>query len=153
MLSTMPMLKLLVSIGLLLVFLFRGTAEGGKLHPQWCAFISDLCKRFEDSPTSFSLIYVHHKYSTRNPFLHLLPPLLIWAPVEQYNGVFHDEFLCPRCDSSSVLYGFGWMNGVGTDRSQPRKIHGRDRVTILTGRVYKCMKSGHEIVSYHPGIL
>ena len=149
----MPMFKHFVGVAPLLVFLLWSAVEGGKLHPQWCTFISDLCKRFEDSPKSFSLIYVHREYSAKNPFLHLLPPILVWAPVEQYNGVLPDGFTCPRCDSSSILYGFGWMNGIGRDRLQPRKIHGRDGVTILVGRIYKCMKSGHEVVSYHPGIL
>ena len=45
------------------------------------------------------------------------------------------------------------MNGAESDRSEPRKIHGRDGITILVGRVYKCVKSGHEVVSYYPGIL
>ena len=46
------------------------------------------------------------------------------------------------------------MNGAGRpDRSEPRKIHGRGGVTILVGRVYKCTKLGHEVASYHPGIL
>lgn len=109
---TMPMFKLFVVVAPLLVFLLWSTVESGKLHPQWCTFISDLCKRFEDSPKSFSLIYVHREYSAKNPFLHLLPPILVWAPVEQYNGVLPDGFTCPRCDSSSILYGFGWMNGI-----------------------------------------
>ena len=116
-------------------------------------FISNLCKRFEENSKSFSLIYVHREFSTKTPFLHLLPPILIWAPVEQFNEVFPGGFLCPKCDSSSVLHGYGWMNGADTDRSEPRKIHGRDGITILVGRVYKCVKSGHDVVSYHPGIL
>ena len=58
------MLVLKAFVAHLLLFLFLDTAEGGRLHPQWCSFISDLCKRFEDSPTSFSLIYVHREYST-----------------------------------------------------------------------------------------
>lgn len=45
------------------------------------------------------------------------------------------------------------MNGIGGERSQPRKIHGRDGVVILVGRVYKCEKAGHEVVAYHPDIL
>ena len=80
-------------------------------------------------------------------------PILVWSPVEQYNGVLLDGFTCPRCDSSSILYRFGWMNGIGRNRLQPMRIHGRDSVTILVGRIYKCMKSGHEIVGYHSGIL
>ena len=110
----MPMFKLFVGVDPLLVFLLWSTVEGGKLHPQWCTFISDLCKRFEDSPKSFSLIYVHHKHSARNHFLHLRP-MLVWAPVDQYNGVLPDGFTYPRCDSLRIMYGFGWMNGFERD--------------------------------------
>ena len=150
----MSLLKFFASIALLFVFLYCATVEGGSLHPQWCTFISRLCKEFEANPKSFSVIYVHRESSTGNPFLHLLPPILIWAPVEQYSGVFPSGFLCPKCDCESVLFEFDWMNGIGRpERSQPRKIHGRDGVTILVGRLYKCTKSGHEVASYHPGIL
>ena len=38
---TMPMFKLFVGVAPLLVFLLWSTVEGGKLHPQWCTFISD----------------------------------------------------------------------------------------------------------------
>lgn len=127
---------------------FLLSAQGGRLHPQWCALISGLCKRFENNPGEVSLIYIHSEYSVEEPFLHLLPPVLIWAPIEQ----FKISLVCPKCESSSQLYGHDWMNGR-TDRSDPRKVHGRDGPVILVGGVYKCMKMGHETVSYHPGIL
>lgn len=133
------------------LLLSGNNAQGGKLHPQWCSFISDLCRRFENSPGEISLLHIHCEYSIEEPFLHLLPPILIWAPVEQLKVV--TEFVCPKCDSSSLLCGYDWMNGVGRDRCEPRKIHGRDGVVILVGRVYKCVKMGHEIIGYHPGIL
>ena len=42
---------------------------------------------------------------------------------------------------------------MGSEHSEPRKIHGRDGIVLLVGRVYKCSQKGHEVVSYHPGIL
>lgn len=55
--------------------------------------------------------------------------------------------------ANSALYGCGWKDGVESERSEPRKIHGRGRVVLLVGGVYKCSKIGHEVASYHPGIL
>ena len=141
-----------------LILLWRcNTTQGGRLHPQWCSFIADLCKKFEENPTSstLSLIYFHQEFSTINPYLHLLPPVLIWAPVEQFKEIFPNGFICPKCDtgSSSLLYGYGWMSGVESERTEPRKIHGRDGVVLLVGRRYKCFIKSHEVVSYHPGIL
>ena len=51
-----------------------------------------------------------------------------------------------------TLHPTGWRNCAQGERSDPRKIYGTDGVTILVGRVYKCL-TGHEIVGYHPGIL
>ena len=143
-----------------LILLWRSNAaQGGRLHPQWCSFIADLCKRFEENPSSsnLGLIYFHQEFSTNSPYLHLLPPILIWSPEEQFIEVFPNGFTCPKCDtdpgSSSLLYGCGWMSGVESDRTEPRKIHGRDGVVLLVGRRYKCFKKSHEVVSYHPGIL
>ena len=74
--------------------------------------------------------------------------------MEQFREIFPNGFLCPKCDSqsSSLLYGYDWIDGVGSDRAEPRKIHGRDGV-VLVGRRYKCFKKAHEVISYHPGIL
>ena len=140
-------------IVLFCLLIFRGAAIGGRLHPQWCSLISDLCKKFEENPTGSSLIYLHVESTTENPFLHLIPPVLIWAPVEQFKDVFPNGFTCPKCEKSSYLYGYDWMNGIGSDRSEPRKIHGRNGVVILVGRVYKCSTAGHEVVGYHPGVI
>ena len=138
-----------------IVVLWKKTAQGGRLHPQWCSLIAGLCKKFEENPTGSTLIYLHQEFSTDHPFLHLLPPVLIWAPVEQFRDVFPDGFYCPKCDSpsSSNLYGYEWMDGVESERMEPRKIHGRDGVVLLVGRRYKCTKMKHEVVSYHPGVL
>lgn len=53
----------------------------------------------------------------------------------------------------SNLYGYDWMDGVGSERTEPRKIHGRDGIVLLVGRCYKCFKKAHEVVGYHPGVL
>ena len=45
------------------------------------------------------------------------------------------------------------MSGVESERTEPRKIHGRDGVVLLVGWRYKCFIKSHEVVSYHPGIL
>ena len=142
-----------VLVPFFLALIGLSSTQGWKLHPQWCSFISDLCKRFEDNPGVSSQVHHHYEYSTDDPFLHLLPPVIIWAPVEQFKSAFPNGFLCPKCDTSSLLCGFDWMDGAGTERSMPRKIHGRDGVTILVGRIYKCKQLGHEVVGYHPGVL
>ena len=129
--------------------------EGGRLHLQWSSFIADLCKKFEQNPTASSLLHLHQEFSNNHPYLHLLPPILLWAPVEQFKESFPGGFYCPKCEpaSCSILYGYGWMDGVGSERAEPRKIHGRDGIILLVGRRYKCSNLGHEVVGYHPGIL
>ena len=90
-----------------------------------------------------------------HPYLHLIPPILIWSPVEQFKEMFPNGLICPKCDpgSSSILYGYDWMSGVESERTEPRKIHGRDGIVLLIGQRYKCFKKSHEVVGYHPGIL
>ena len=155
--SMMFMMKFLNVLHCLftVMLLWKNNAQGGKLHPQWCSLIADLCRKFEENPTGSTLIYLHQEFSTDHPYLHLLPPVLIWAPVEQFSDFFPNGFHCPKCDSlcSSRLYGYDWMDGVGSERTEPRKIHGRDGVVLLVGRRYKCGKMAHEVISYHPGIL
>ena len=138
-----------------LMFLWMSNAQCGRLHPQWCSFIADLCKKFEENPSSSTQMYLHHEVSPNHPYFHLLPPVLIWSPVEQFKEVFPNGFTCPKCDSgsSSILYGYDWMTGVESERTEPRKIHGRDGIVLLVGRRYKCFKKSHEVVGYHPGIL
>lgn len=148
-----------MSLNLLaLAYLVISTVQGGRLHPQWCSFIADLCRKIDEnqSGSSFSsnLMYVHQEFSTNYPYLHLLPPILIWAPVEQFREVLPNCFHCPKCECpTSILHGCGWMNGVESERTEPRRIHGRDGIVLLVGRRYKCSKEAHEVVSYHPGIL
>ena len=75
--------------------------------------------------------------------------------MEHFKEVFLNGFTSPKCDpgSSSLLYGYSWMSGVESERTEPHKIiHGRDGV-VLVRQDYKCFKKQHEVVSYHPGIL
>ena len=130
--------------------------SAGRLHPKWYSLISKICKDFEKHPSPPKLI--SHIECTQEglqePFLHLLPPLIIWAPLEQFKEIFSSGFKCPKCESTdSVLFGYSWKDGVESGRSEPRKIHGQDGIVLLVGRVYKCSKKGHEVVSYHPGVL
>ena len=153
-LSLVAIMKFM-SATLCLMFLWESVAQGGRLHPQWCSFIADMCKKFEENPSFSAQIYCHHEVTADQPYLHLIPPILIWSPVEQFKEVFPNGFNCPKCDpgSSSILYGHAWMSGVESERTEPRKIHGRDGIVLLVGRRYKCFKKSHEVVSYHPGIL
>ena len=74
----------------------KSNAQGGRLHPQWCSFIADLCKKSEENPSGSTLIYLHQELSTNHLYLHLLPPVLIWEPVEQFKEVFPHGFVCPK---------------------------------------------------------
>lgn len=97
----------------------------------------------------------HCEFSIYKPFLHLLPPIILWDPLQQLKDVFPNGFLCPKCEGMESLLQtvVKWMDGIASDRTEPRKIYGRKGIVFLVGRVYKCTCSGHEVLSYHPGIL
>jgi hypothetical protein len=118
--------------------------------------ISRICRDFEKQPSPPKILshFECTQEGFQEPFLHLLPPIIIWAPLEQFKNILPNGLQCPKCETiNSVLFGCGWKDGVESERSEPRKIHGRDGIVLLVGRVYKCSKKGHEVASYHPGVL
>ena len=127
-----------------------------RIPPQWCSSIIKLCENFDDDspiPPSASRIYCLQSLMD-NPIMYLAPPVILWSPLEQFRHIIIN---CPKCVGSGssnavALRAVGWRNGGQGDRSEPRKVYGTSGVTLLVGRVYKCM-NGHEVVGYHPGVL
>lgn len=111
-----------------------------RLHPKWCALIKGV-QGFEKEPSPPRMLsHTECKQEgLEEPLLHLLPPIIIlWTPLEQFKDFFQDGLQCPKCDTAnSTLYGYRWKDGVESERSEPRKINGRDGKIALVGRVYK----------------
>ena len=117
----------------------------------WSKFIATVCKSFDQvSPCT-----LHHipldKNALLEPQLFLMPPVMIWSPLEQFHSQLVSGFLCPTCEDAQPLQPHGWRDG-SKERLEPRKIHGMGGTILLVGRIYKCSK-GHEIVGYNPKIL
>ena len=86
------------------------------------------------------------------PLAFLLPPLILWSPLEQFRGIIHGEICCPKCDGNIPLHQIDWRDGTNGERSEPRQTHGCDGVTLLVGRVYECTNK-HEVLAYHLNII
>ena len=81
---------------------------------------------------------------------HLILPVIMWSPVEQYPNLTH---VCPKCsedtfcESSQSLTPIAWTSGCNPKFS-PRLIHDVNCNVLLLSRVYKC-NNGHEIYGHH----
>ena len=117
----------------------------------WSKCIATICKSFDQvSPCT-----LHHvpldKNALLEPHLFLMPPVMIWSPLEQFHSQLVNGLLCPTCEDAQPLQPHGWRDG-SKERLEPRKIHGIAGTILLVGRIYKCTK-GHESVGYNPKIL
>ena len=131
----------------------------GGLPPEWTKLISSLCAEFnDDHPTPPNVIRNPQCITTLKELVHtplafLLPPLILWSPLEQFHGIISGQICCPKCTDQNVrLHARAWRDGTHGERSEPRKIHGCDGVTLLVGRVYEC-DNKHEVLAYHPDII
>lgn len=128
------------------------------LPPQWCTKVAQLCGQFNDDQPTLPTIQRHLtlEESVKSPILYLLPPIILWSPVEQFQGTARIKLFCPKCiqlgEATITLSANGWRDAMHGERSEPRKVYGSDGITLLVGRVYKC-SHGHEVVGYHPGLL
>lgn len=129
-----------------------------KLPLSWCIHLAKICDQFDDDcPSAPSLITFENCPKTLMdncmPEMFLMPPVIIWSPLEQFSMV---SVSCPKCTMLNVpnvpLHARGWRNGMGGPRSDPRKIYGIYGIVLLVCRVYGCSKS-HEVLGYHPGII
>ena len=150
------------SVAVCVFFSLLVTSSLAVIPAVWSDYIATVCRAFEISPTSSVVDSQVQICATstgvQSPLLHLMPHIIIWAPGEQFPQLFPNGLKCPKChkentDGSSSLCAVGWRDGRGPARSEPRRIHGTDGVVLLVGRVYKCTKRGHEILSYNPGLL
>ena len=130
-----------------------------RLPPEWCNYISQLCQQFDDkqpSPPSritFGDCPQRLESYVQTPLMYLMPPIILWSPLEQFPMMKTKLCTCPKCNSGEViLHPSTWRDGTKSRRSEPRKVYGEDGVTLLVGRVYTCSK-GHEVIGYHPSIL
>lgn len=122
------------------------------LPGEWCAYLSKLCKQFENQHPLPSAEMILGNCDISTPKMYLMPPVIIWSPLEQFL-MLKGKVMCPKCSHpDSLLHASVWRDGTKGRRSEPRKMYGEDGVTLLVGRVYTCTK-GHEVVGYHPGII
>ena len=111
-----------------------------------------ICKLAEQKPLLYPPATVYFNDVTA-PMILLMPPILLWSPTEQFPSLFQNGIPCPLCgDNQSNLQMYGWRDGSGASRNQPRKIHRINNIVLLVSRVYKC-KRGHEISACNPTIL
>ena len=112
----------------------------GGLPPEWTKLISTLCAEFnDDHPSPPNVI--------QNP--QCITTLILWSPLEQFHGLISVQICCPKCTNQNVrFHARAWRDGTYGERSEPRKIHGCDGVTLLVGRVYEC-DNKHEVLAYH----
>lgn len=125
------------------------------LPVEWCRHLSKLCKQFEkEGQLQIALGDCASALlsSISTPLMYLIPPVIIWSPLEQL-PMLKGMVVCPKCSQpGSILHASGWRDGTRGRRSEPRRIYGENGVTLLVGRVYTCTK-GHEVAGYHPGII
>lgn len=81
----------------------------------------------------------------------LLLPLIIWAPLEQFNRYISKS--CPKCDSGidNCLKAIDWCDGHTANRN-PTLIYDVNSNSLLVSRVYKC-SNDHEVLGHHPSIV
>lgn len=143
---------------LICVFWLLWGTSSATFPPAWCARIQAICRMAEHNPMSFPpvpvpTVYLDCATAPNDPMSHLIPPILLWAPTEQFPSLFPNGILCPMCEENpSQLQLYGWKDGSGGSRNEPRKIHGICNVILLVSRVYKCNK-GHEISASNPKII
>ena len=143
---------------LYVLLLLWGMPSSATFPPAWCAKIQAICRMAEHNPVSYPpvplpTIQLDCATAPNDPMNHLIPPILLWTPTEQFPSLFPNGILCPVCEENrSQLQMYGWKDGSGGSRNEPRKIHGICSVILLVSRVYKC-KKGHEISACNPKIL
>lgn len=135
------------------------TTTAIKLPLTWSMHLGKICEQFDDqcpaTPTilTFENCPMTLMDSCAVPEMYLMPPIIMWSPLEQFSKI---RIVCPKCATSKEpnvpLHARGWRNGMGGPRSDPRKIYGTNGIVLLVCRVYACPKN-HEVVGYHPGIL
>lgn len=79
-------------------------------------------------------------------------PVIIWSPLEQYNGIISRE--CPKCKMNgfaSLLVPTDWTDGQ-TCQNEPRLLHCVNTNVLLVTRVYTC-PSQHRVLGHHPDII
>lgn len=135
-------------------------AFASRLPSVWCAYIADICSAFEAKQFTCTTVADHPQICTsphgiQNPSLQLLPVLLLWSPLLQFQQLLPLGLTCPKCPSNvvSTLRAVGWMTGIESRRMEPRKIHGIRGVVLLVSRVYRCNQERHEVFAHHPGVL
>ncbi len=131
-------------------------AKGCTAFPDsWSKVIQELCTTFQQLPPQ--IVYGHHytQQAVMDPMILLMPPVILWSPTEQFPHLFtRNVLVCPDCEKegkTSHLTAVRWKDGAKGQRTEPRKIHGRDGIVFLVARVYRCVNS-HEILATDPRV-
>ena len=94
------------------------------------------------------------------PMVHLVLPVIIWSPIEQFANV---AFTCPKCSlttepgsscqnlGNQKLSPIAWTNGCSS-KYLPRLLHDVNSNVLLLSRVYQC-SFGHDVYAHHPGLV
>ena len=82
---------------------------------------------------------------------YLLPYILIWNPLVQFQTFFGSSVQCSRMDCKNKIHLVRWNVGC-SDGHCPRLLHDLNHMILLVPAVYGC-DSGHEVLSTDPYIL
>jgi len=129
----------------------NGIVRGKEFPEVWKRYIQTLCQRFNQTgvlmPRVVSAVpdYDVGLIAVSEPLLYLMPPVLMWSPMEQYSDLFPNGVKCPKCNScgndDGTLSCIGWKDGSQGTSAEPRVIHDVDRIMLLVGRVYWCINN------------
>ena len=96
-----------------------------RLPPEWCNYISQLCQQFDDkqpSPPSritFGDCPQRLESYVQTPLMYLMPPIILWSPLEQFSMMKTKLCTCPKCNSGEViLHPSTWRDGTKSRRSE-----------------------------------
>ena len=123
---------------------------------KWCDRLQEECKLFERNvsiPREVEPCYAMEPSVAECPELSLMPPFILWSPLEQFGESYGITFTCPKCDViPSELKAVGWQCGLKGSSTNPRVIHSVDSAVLVVGRTYRC-SSSHTVLAYHPDLM
>jgi len=148
-----------LALVVILTCFFNGTVGGKEFPEVWKRYIQTLCQRFDQLGVLMLRVvsavpdYDGGLLAVTEPLLYLMPPVLMWSPIEQYSDLFPNGVKCPKCgNDDGTLSSTGWKDGSQGTSSEPRVIHDVNGIMLLVGRVYWCINN-HTVAAHTPGII
>ena len=101
----------------------------------------------EIAPPLVKMLNVEHK-SIPNPDDYLLPTVLIWDPVEQFQLLTLE---CPVCLVPLINHEKKWADG--STAGKPRILHSFKHTVLLVSRIYICKNHMHVLLAHDEKVL